>query len=167
MTGFQGRLATARTHEQRVLSSLLLRGWAAEPFGQGQLTPAMREHLKKLDTSVRWMPDVIAAKQFASRTQVVFIDAKAGATYKRTGKHDLEVAALEAAEKWIELSGDCCPYYFIFDDGGVLTPSAVRELAEPGVFRGRGSGTPFLLFPANACHPFDGIFGPLPEQQAA
>lgn len=157
---FTKRLAVARKHEDRVLASLLLRGWAAEPFGQGQLTPDMREHLRKLDTSVRWMPDIIAAKRFAARTVVVFVDAKAGERYRDTGNHDIEVAALVAAEKWIQLASDACPYYFVFDDGGVLTPAVARELGSPGPYRGNGSGTPFLLIPTSACSPFDGVFGP-------
>jgi hypothetical protein len=160
MTGFQGRLAAAHAHEDRVRASLLLRGWAAEPFGQGQLTPEMRDYLRRVPTSVRWMPDIIAAKQFAARTQVVFVDAKAGDRYKDTGNHDIELAALDAAEKWIQLAGDACPYYFVFDDGGVLTPSVARELGDPGVWRGNGSGTPFLLVPSIACQSFDGVFGP-------
>lgn len=163
---FAKRLADAKKHEDRVRASLLLRGWAAEPFGQGQLTVDMRNYLRDVKTSVRWMPDLVAAKRFAARTLVIFVDAKAGERYQSTGNHDIEIAALDAAEKWIQLAGDECPYYFVFDDGSVLTPSVAREMSTPGTFHGNGSGTPFVLVPVSACTPFDAIFGPLEPFEA-
>lgn len=156
---FRNRLAPAQEFEQRVVGALLERGWAAEPFGQGQLTPAMRDHIRRVDTAVRWMPDIIAAKRFAAQTLITFTDAKAGEKWRETGNHSIEAAALASAEKWIEMSGDRCPYYFVFADGGVATPSVIRELGRPGAFRGVGSGTPFLLLPVSACQKFDAIFG--------
>lgn len=163
---FQKRLDVAREHEQRVLDALNQRGWFAEFFGQGQLTPRMREYLREVDTAVRWMPDIIASKRVANRTLVAFIDAKAGDRYKKTGNHDVEVAALCSAEKWIDLSGDQCPYYFVFDDGGVATPDRIRGTGKPGPYYGHGSGTPFLIFPTLVCRPFDAMFGPPLEESA-
>lgn len=161
MNAFHRRLEEAKKHEAFVRVLLQIRGWTAEPFGQGQLTDAMRDHLRNIDTAVRWMPDIIAAKRFANRTLVAFIDAKAGDRWKETSNHDIEISALKAAEKWIELSGEQCPYYFVFGDTGVLTPEDVRGLGRRGSYYGNGSGTPFLLVPASACRPFDGAFGPV------
>lgn len=157
---FQQRMDVARAHEERVLGWLGDRGWYAEFFGQGQLTPRMRDYLRDVDTAVRWMPDIIASRRLAARTLVAFFDAKAGERYKQTGNHDIEVAALDAAEKWIDLSGDRCPYYFVFDDGGVVTPERIRQTGKPGPYYGRGSGTPFLVFPTRTCMPID-ILGPV------
>jgi hypothetical protein len=159
MRTFLERMASASEFELTVLDALRDRGWSAERFGQGQLGENLRDHLRKVDTPVRWMPDIIAAKPFAARTIVVFIDAKAGQRYRDTGNHDLEVSALESAERWIEYSSDACPHYFVFQDWGVTTPAVVRELGWRGSWRGFGSGTPFLLFPVTACRPFDAIFG--------
>lgn len=105
------------------------------------------------------MADIIAVKSFAAKTIVAFIDAKAGDRYLQTGNHDVEISALESAEKWIEFSGEKCPYYFVFRDGGVATPDMVRGTGWPGPYYGTGSGTPFLLFPASTCRPFDTVFG--------
>ena len=164
---FQARLIDAKLHEERVRDRLIARGWHAELFGQGQLSDETRAHLREVDTAVRWMPDIIASKRFAARTIVVFIDAKAGERYKKTGNHDVEVAALISAEKWIELSGEACPYYFVYDDGGVATPDRIRETGKPGPNYGNGSGTPYLIFPALVCRPFDAMFGPPVEQGVA
>jgi hypothetical protein len=155
---FERRLETANAFEEKVVAALIDRDWRAERFGQGQLSVEMRDVIRRVSTSVRYMPDIIAAKRFAARTRLVFIDAKAGETYRRTNRHDIETAALDGAEKWGEFSQ--CPVYFVFTNGDTITPQVFRELAEPGVFRGVGSGTPFLLVPRAACSRFDEVFGP-------
>jgi hypothetical protein len=169
VSSFHRRLVDAERFELQVIRSLVARDWAAERFGQGQLTPAMRDHLKRVEpkTLVRHIPDIIAARRFASRTLVAFVDAKAGDKWRETGNHDIETDAVTAAEKWVEFTGNQCPYYFVFGDGGVLTPSVARELGRAGTFRGAGSGTPFLLVPVNACQQFDAIFGSPSLLQAA
>lgn len=155
---FMRRLDQAQEFEQKVIAELIARGWQAEGFGQGQLSEEMRDVIRRVNTPVRYMPDIIACKRFPARTLLVFIDAKAGDKWRETGNHDVETAALDAAEKWVALSE--CPYYFVFPDGGVLEPPALRELGQPGRFRGIGSGTPFLLVPRSACTRFNAIFGP-------
>lgn len=152
------RIAAAKAHEGRVLRSLKLRGWTAEPFGQGQLSEDIRAVLRTQPTHVRWMPDIIAAKVYSAKARVVFIDAIAGEKFRETGNHDIESAALDAAEQWIKYSNDL-PYYFVFHNGDTATPSMVRELSQPGSWRGNGSGTPFVLFPVISCQSFDAVFG--------
>ena len=105
------------------------------------------------------MPDIIAAKNIAGRSQIIFVDAKAGKRYIETGNHDVETAALEAAEKWTDMHVDPCPYYFVFDNKTVATPGDIRENCWDGPFVGNGSGTPFKLFPCSATREFDSVFG--------
>lgn len=155
---FERRLAVATAHEEKVAAALVERGWRAERFGQGQLSDEMRDIIRRVDTATRYMPDVIAAKQFPAMTRLIFIDAKAGEKWRETGNHDIEKAALEGAEKWEAFSG--CPLYFVFTNGDTIAPRVFRELSKPGPYRGVGSGTPFLLAPRSACSRFDAIFGP-------
>lgn len=155
---FERRLEVATAFEEKVAAALVDRGWRAERFGQGQLSEEMREIIRRVNTPSRYMPDVIAAKQFSARTRLVFVDAKAGEKYRETGKHDIEAAALEGAEMWEAYSR--CEVYFVFTNGDTITPKVFRELAEPGRYRGVGSGTPFLLVPRTVCERFDTVFGP-------
>lgn len=154
---FRRRLTKAQEFERKVIAELQIRGWLAEPFGQGQLSEQMRDVIKRISTPVRYMPDIIAAKKFSAKMRVVFIDAKDGDTHQETGNHNLETAALDAAEKWEAMSE--CPFYYVFSDGRVATPGLVREICWPGTYRGVGSGTPFVLFRKVACERFDVTFG--------
>jgi hypothetical protein len=155
---FERRLEVATAFEVKVVAALIERGWRAERFGQGQLSEEMRDIIRRVNTKVRYMPDVIAARTFAAKTKLIFVDAKAGEKWQETKNHDIETAALEGAEKWQEFSE--CPVYFVFTSGDTITPQDFRELATPGRFRGVGSGTPFLLVPRAACTRFDAVFGP-------
>lgn len=158
ITAFERRLERAVAFEEKVTATLIERSWRAERFGQGQISEEMRELLREVDTAVRWMPDIIAARRFAAGMRLVFIDAKAGERWRDTGNHDVETKALIGAELWREYSG--CETYFVFTDGGVITPATFREMAEPGRYVGNGSGTPFYLVPTVACSKFSAVFGP-------
>lgn len=154
---FERRLATGVAFEDKIVAALIDRGWRAELFGQGQLTDEMRDAICRVNTPVRWMPDVITAKRFPARTRLVFIDAKAGETWRKTGRHDVEDGALIGAESWSTYAD--CETYFVFSSGDTITPAAFRQAATPGTYRGVGSGTPFLLAPRAACQRFDTVFG--------
>lgn len=158
ITGFAGRLAAAIAFEDKVVAALTERGWLAERFGQGQLSEEMRSMIRSVETAVRWMPDIIAARRFEALTKLVFVDAKAGERWRDTGNHDIEAAALIGAELWRDYSG--CETYFVFSDGGVVTPATFREFCEPGRYRGNGSGTPFYVARRFICQRFDAVFGP-------
>lgn len=155
---FERRLETATAFEEKVAAALVDRRWRAERFGQGQLSEEMRSIIRRVNTPTRYMPDVIAAKRARDLTRLVFVDAKAGEKWRETGKHDVETAALDGAELWEKYSG--CEVFFVFTNGDTITPKVFRELAEPGRYRGIGSGTPFLLVPRSACEKFDAVFGP-------
>lgn len=157
MTTFVERLQQATRHESAVLDALRRRGWTAELFGQGQLSEGVRNLLRRTRSPVRWMPDIVACRQFPSKTLVVFVDAKSGERWRDTGNHDIEVAAVNAALAFHEFSE--CPVYYVFADYGVLSPAQIIELGTPGSWRGSGSGTPFLLVPVASCYPFDAAFG--------
>jgi hypothetical protein len=154
---FRRRLDRAQAFEEKVAAELVARGWVAERFGQGQLSEQMRDMIKRVKTRVRYMPDIIAAKRFGARTSLIFVDAKAGDKWRETGRHDVEAAALDGAEAFQAMAD--CPVYFVFSDGGVVTPAVFRELAAPGPYRGVGSGTPFLLATREVCQRFDAVFG--------
>lgn len=156
---FKQLLSHAEQHETAVIDALRRRQWTAEKFGQGQLTEPLRNLLRHVNTHVRWLPDIIAARETPSATQIVFIDAKAGDTHMRTGNHAIQISALEASEKWIEFTNHCCAYFYVFADGAVCTPGDVRESCWDGRYLGNGSGTPFKVFPAAVCRPFDTVFG--------
>lgn len=158
-TTFRDRIALAEHHEATVIGMLHDRDWHAEPFGQAQLSEPMRRSLRHIGTFARWMPDIIATRNTTGRPTVIYIDAKAGKRYLDTGNHDIEVAALEAAERWVQFNNQECPYYFVFDDGATTTPADVRDNCRPGRYNGNGSGTPFVLFPRETCRPFNTVFG--------
>jgi hypothetical protein len=148
MTTFHERLTRAQWHENQVAYWLTTCGWVCAPFGQGQLPPEIREHLKHIHTPVRWMADTLAVRS----SRALFVDAKAGETHRWTGNHAIEKDALETAEKWAQFSQ--CDVVFIFEDGGLVTPGVVRANCWDGPYRGNGSGTPFVLFPTTVCIPF-------------
>ena len=163
MNTFEERIANGSAHERLVIQMLEEREWTVTAFGQGMLPDAIRAGLRQTQSPMRWMPDILAYR--SNDGMVVCIDAKAGETWRRTGNHDVETAALDAAERWEIYSGQ--PYYFVFADGGVLTPAEIREQSKPGWFRGNGSGTPFVLVSAGSCSPFDAVFGFAQDQQLA
>lgn len=154
---FADLMAQTDDHETQVIEALRRRDWNAQKFGQAQLTELTRSHLRCIKTSVRWMPDIIATKQTGLKTTAACIDAKGGRTYLRTENHDVQSDALLAAEKWAQYSG--LPVYFVFRDWGVVTPDDVRTHAWDGQYNGRGSGTPFKVFPTQLCSSFDVVFG--------
>jgi hypothetical protein len=157
-SSFERRMERAVAFECAVRDAITERGWYAEPFGQAQLTSGMRDALRLVQPStlVRWMPDIIAAKNFGGRQRVIYVDAKAGDKWRTTGRHDFEVNAVESAHRWVEYSN--CPTYFVCSDWSVFTPDIVREVGQLGSYRGSGSGTPFLLVRAAAGMRFDALF---------
>ncbi|MFF2205531.1 hypothetical protein [Streptomyces sp. NPDC058145] len=79
-------------HERRVAEDLALRGWNVSPWGQGVLTEAVRVALRGTESSLRWTPDLVAAKD----RQVFLIDCKSRMTSRITHRHAVERAAVTA-----------------------------------------------------------------------
>jgi hypothetical protein len=162
---FEQRMREAQWHENWVITELRRLEWQAAPFGQALLPRDIREGLRQCETlagrkaPARWMPDIIALKPPDLR----FIDAKAGSTWRRTGNHDIERDALQAALRWSgALTADV---WFIFSDGWGATATQVATYRglHPGSFHGEGSGTAFWLFPRGACRE---CIRPTPEMPA-
>lgn len=154
MPSFQQRKAAGDAHEQRVAGQLTQRGWNVNAWGQGVLTAPVCLALRHSNSSLRWTPDLIAAKD----DQVVLIDCKTRMTSHTTQRHAVERAAVTAHLQlvaWTQL-----PVYYVFDNLDVLTPYDVLSTGKRGPYTGTGSGTPYFLIGAAHSSPFNEIFGP-------
>lgn len=170
--GFAGRNAKAIQWEQKLIAVFRAKGWTAYPFGQSLLPPEARELLRHYvndahqPTLLRWMPDIIAfrcpevcgdhpAQLGTHPGRVVLIDAK---TCEDRPNYAVEMSAQEAAAAWTDRLHT--PTFFVFDDGGVLTPRDVAQRGRPGPAPspGRGSGTPYFLVEKRFGVPFRDVF---------
>ncbi|MBW5420155.1 hypothetical protein GKQ77_01000 [Streptomyces sp. BG9H] len=155
MPSFQQRKAVGDAHEQRIAQELTARGWAVNPWGQGVLTQPVQAALRQTDSSLRWTPDLLAAKE----GRVALIDCKSSMTSRATHRHAIESAAVDAHLQlvaWTRL-----PLYYVFDNLDVLTPYDALTAGQTGPRSVRtGSGAPYLLVPTTLCRPFDTVFGP-------
>ncbi|MGW1094157.1 hypothetical protein ACWD5W_00020 [Streptomyces sp. NPDC002455] len=148
MPSFQNRKAIGDAHEQRVTQELNRRGWHVSPWGQG-----IRYALHRTSSSLRWTPDLIAAQG----RQVVLIDCKSRMTSQTSRRHVVERAAVTAHLQlvaWPQL-----PLYYIFDNLDLLTPYDALGYGQEGPRTAAGSGTPYLLVPADQSMPFEDVFG--------
>lgn len=103
--------------------------------------------------------------QVVFETAVRLIDAKTGERWIKTGNHDVEKAALDAAELWEQTFG--VPVYFVFTDWSVATVEMLRSIElRDGPRYGNGSGTPYWLFAATVCVPFDALFSAPVKREA-
>lgn len=154
--GFSYRIALAEHHEKWVLSKLRelygSRIKHAEPFGQALFSHQLRHHLRRVRTRsgaeslIRWLPDIICV---GIDDRCFLVEAKSGDRWKQSGNHCVENRSLEAASKFEkEFETDVL---FIFSDGRGEKASVLDNHPEkkPGSYAGRGSGTPFSLWPAN------------------
>jgi hypothetical protein len=153
MPSFQHRKAVGDAHERRVAQELVLRGWDVNAWGQGVLTEAVRSALRGTDSSLRWTPDLVAAKG----PQVFLIDCKSRMTSHTTHRHAVERAAVMAHLQlvaWTQL-----PVCYIFDNLDVLTPLDILMSGRTGPHSARGSGSAYYLVPAARSLAFDEVFG--------
>ncbi|MEU3320812.1 hypothetical protein ACGFZG_27255 [Streptomyces antibioticus] len=153
MPSFQQRKAVGDAHEKRVAEELALRGWDVSPWGQGVLTEAVRVALRGTESSLRWTPDLVAAKD----RQVFLIDCKSRMTSRITQRHAVERAAVMAhlqLAAWTQL-----PICYVFDNLDVLTPLDVLILGRTGPQPAAGSGSPYHLVPTRCSLAFDEVFG--------
>lgn len=153
MSGWERRKAKGDAHEQYVAEELTLRGWEVNPWGQGILTHPVRGALRRTDSSLRWTPDLVAARGEV----VVLIDCKSRMTSGASGRHAVERAAVKAHLQlcaWTDLS-----IYYVFDNLGVLTPHDVLMAGRIGPHTRVGSGAPYYLIGTGLDRPFDDVFG--------
>ncbi|GAA1928682.1 hypothetical protein [Streptantibioticus ferralitis] len=83
MASFQERKIAGDAHEECVAWELTRRGWAVDAWGQGVLSNAVRFALRRIDSSLRWTPDLIAA----NGRRVALIDCKARMTSRTSHRH--------------------------------------------------------------------------------
>jgi hypothetical protein len=145
--------------EQTLLDGLKVWGWSACAYGQGMLTPDVRDALRCIDTPIRWHPDIIAVRGDVA----YFVDAKTGR--KDTVNHSIEKSSLAAFHDWYvhtrlpvvicwesnDGSADCVFVWDLLANGALLVDMS---------FNGDGSGTPAWLWPKAHCRPARTIFGP-------
>lgn len=159
MSNWTARKSIGDLLEQRVAEELTLRNWHVNPWGQGVLTESVRSALRGTDSSMRWTPDLIAARGEI----VVMVDCKGRMTSSDSNRHSVERAAVRAHLQfaaWTDL-----PMYYVFDNLGVLTPHDVLTLGRVGPHTRVGSDAPYYLLGVGSDRPFDDVFG-TPEQLA-
>jgi hypothetical protein len=153
---FAQRMRVAESWEAELRDRLRAEGWVADSFGQGQLPKHQRELLKRVRTPARWMPDMVAQRPEREHSLCIFIDAKAGDTFRKTGNHDIEAASLDALIQWKRFSK--VPCLVITQDWKIHDVERVAALCWDGAFRGFGSGTPFKLWKASDGIEWDSYF---------
>ena len=153
MTTWETRKAVGDELEQRVAEELTIRGWTVSPYGQGTFDPAIRTALGKTPSSIRYQPDLIAARG----ELVVLIDCKGRMTSTTSNRHSIQRDAVQAHLQYSGLAG--LPVYYVFDDLGVLTPHEVLTAGRMGPHTQVGSNAPYFLIAAALARPFDAVFG--------
>ena len=159
---FAERMVAAAAFEQQVMDRLNASGWAAEAFGQGQLSLTFRDVLRRYQddaghpTLLRWLPDIITyANHLRDRPFVALIDAKA---CDGRPNYSVEKTAIETLELYSDRH--FTPTFFVFNDWKVLTPREARQRGTEGPPPKNGSGTPYVLIPKQYGRPFDRVFPP-------
>lgn len=143
----------ADAHEQRIAEELTARGWAVNPWGQGVLTQPVQAALRRTDSSLRWIPDLLAAKE----GHVAMIDCKSSMTSRAMHRHAIESAAVRAHLQLVAWT--LLPLYYVFDSLDVLTPYDALAAGRTGPHSVAGSGAPYLLVPTTRSRTFDSTFG--------
>jgi hypothetical protein len=154
MTSWTARKGVGDVFEARVAGELTARGWAVDPWGQGTLSVAVSASLRRTDSSLRWAPDLLAARD----DLVAMIDCKARMTSRNTGRHAVERAAVKAHLQFAALFD--LPFYYVFDNLGVLTPLDVRGAGQAGPNSRVGSGAAYYLVSTALDRDFTEVFGP-------
>lgn len=153
MSSFQRRKAVGDAHEQRVAQELTRRGWHVDPWGQGMLSNSICMALRSTGSSLRWLPDLIAAKD----QQIAMIDCKSRMTSRATSRHAVENSVVTAHLQLVAWA--LLPVYYVFDNLDVLTPYDVLTNSTRGPRTRAGSGTAYLLIPTARALSFDDVFG--------
>lgn len=156
MDSFAERLQVGRAFEDQVRDRLERDGWESSKFGQEQLPEKHRRILRRQDTSIRHMPDVLASRMIGELAVSAFFDAKSGEVFRRTGKHGIETASLMALVEWKRAHK--LPTYIVTADWCLHDPEYVLSICEDGHYLGKGSGTPFKLWYASEGQPWDQFF---------
>ncbi|MGW5348344.1 hypothetical protein [Streptomyces sp. NPDC004050] len=160
MTHWQERKDVGDTHEHRVAAALHARGWTVHTCGQGTFPPEIRQALASTASSLRWFPDLIAARA----GEVVTIDAKDRMPSTTSDRYAISATAANAGLLFTATHAPT-PLYYVLGDLKVLTPAEVLHYAEHA--RRHHSGA-YHLISTHHAHRFDEVFGtPRPHVTAA
>ena len=139
------RLLAGHGWERDLAATLTGYGWAVVPFGQAHIAEpvqtALRRHADSYGrpSGIRWLPDLLATRG----DRVALVDAKTEG--RPSDNYAVELAALDVGRVLVEHLHT--PAYYVWPDGGVLTPHAVdrRWSRRMDGNRAGGSGTSFVL----------------------
>lgn len=143
------RSEPAFEHEERVASVLRARGWLVEPFGQAQISEAIRVALRRnRHLPLRWMPDLLCIKG----ERVLLVDAKTCLPKNKASRnHALECDAYDAHCRWQYAMRT--EFRYVWHDLHWSQLAHIMAGIHDGTVRraathdGSGSGTPFYLIP--------------------
>lgn len=144
------RLAVGESLEVRVASALKRRGWAVDHWGQGILSPRVRDALAASRSRFGHFPDLVAAR----RGEVVTVDAKDRMWSTPGNRYAVRRTCVSFGLQF--LAAFDIPLYYVFGNFGVLTPSEAQAY---GSLAGRTAGGAYYLIPGGYGHRFDHVFG--------
>jgi hypothetical protein len=150
MTSFSDRSSIGTAHEQRVARELRERGWTVDRWGQGVLSPEVRDAIQRGESRLRHLPDLIAARD----GELVTIDCKDRMRSTSTGRY---AVARQCVNFGLQMAALGVPLLYVFGNLGVLLPTEVMSYGRIGP-RVTGSGA-YYLVPERLGHQFDDVFG--------
>lgn len=154
--GWELRKQLSEAHEAVVRLRVRQAGWVCDHWGQALLTEELRTALRGTSCPARWAPDLVAVRGREWR----FVEAKADTS--DTPTFSIEKATLSSHVSWYRGHNEGpAGFVYVWDD---FRCSYIGDLTEDnglraGQYQGRGSGTPFWLFPKTSTRPFDEVFG--------
>lgn len=157
MTTFSTRLAIGEDHELRVANELSHRGWSVDRWGQGTLSAHIREAIQRSDSRLRFLPDLIAARD----GELVTIDCKDRIRSTDTGRYAVNRQCISFG---LQMAALGVPIFYVFGNLGVLLPTEVMSYGRIGP-RATGGGA-YYLVNEQVTHHFDDVFG-APASQVA
>lgn len=147
---FSARLAVGSILEQRVKNELETRRWTVDPWGQGTLSEPIRAALQRSDSRLRFLPDLIAARD----GEPVTIDCKDRMRSTDTGRYAIKK---ESVNFGLQLAALGVPMFYVFGNLGVLVPGEVASYGRMGP-RATGGGA-YYLVGEHLARRFDDVFG--------
>lgn len=150
MFSFNERFNTGEAHEQRVAEELRQRGWTVDPWGQGALSPEIRDAIYRNESRLRFLPDLIAARH----GELVTIDCKTAMPSTNSGRYAVK---RECVNFGLQMAALGVPLLYVFGNLGVLVPTEVMSYGTLGR-RSTGGGAYYLVV-ERLTHNFDDIFG--------
>jgi hypothetical protein len=153
MTNWEQRKMVGEAHEVRIAEEMTARGWEVAPWGQGVLTPPIREALTRSGSRWKHFPDLVAARD----GEVITVDGKDRMRSTDTDRYAVSRECVSFGLQFLAAFG--IPIFYVFGNLGVLTPTEVQSY---GTLGPRVRGGAYYLVPGRIAHHFDDVFG-VPE----